>query len=316
MGAPAAAARPAVDMSEFENAAEKRPQTTGERRGGRGGRGGRGRGGADGEGERDGGERRGGRGERRGGRGGDRGGRGGDRGGRGGRGERGGRPRTAAPAGEGEAQVDRAERGGQRDCFRGKAREDAHPMDRQDGTGKANRGDRKGGRGRGGDRRPRNDDNEETKATTGADEETKEPKRERRPEPVVEEEEEEVGFTLDDYFAAKQAKSTGLDAAANAGREKEKITEKTKGRDGDKQRITTIDKKLTSGDTHAVRPDVNANLLAFQAREDDDFEGGSRGGRGGRGGRGDRGPREPRQGGRGGRRGGKMAITDDDFPAL
>lgn len=44
------------------------------------------------------------------------------------------------------------------------------------------------------------------------------------PEPVVEEE--EVGFTLDDYFAQKQANSKGLLAQKSQMREHEKIQEK------------------------------------------------------------------------------------------
>ena len=178
-----------VDGDEFEKV-DTRAQTAG----GRGQRGGRGRGGNRGE-----------RGEGRGDRGG-RGGRGGDRGGRG----RGGRPRTALAGKEGGTDVERAERGGQRERFQGKAREDAHPMDRRDGTGKARRGDRKGGNskgGWGGDKATKDEAKEETKEATPAAEESKEPVA-AEPEPV--EEEEEVGYTLDDYFADKAATSTGI----------------------------------------------------------------------------------------------------------
>lgn len=60
---------------------------------------------------------------------------------------------------------------------------------------------------------------------------------------------------------------------------------------------------------------ANANLLGFQAPADDDeFSGRGRGDRGRGRGR-DNGPREPRQGGRKGR-GGKLAMNDEDFPAL
>jgi hypothetical protein len=196
----------AVNKEEFESVTDK-PQ--GAQRGGRGGRGGA-----------EGGERRGGRGER--------GGRGGDRGGRGGRGERGGRggrgrPRTAGIDGEdGAATVDRAEAGGKRDRFQGKAREDAHPMDRRDGTGRGRRGDRKEGQGRGGwggDRATREE-------TVGEDSRPQEETKARRePAPVVEEE--EVGFTLDDYFAEKQAKSKGLLAEKTDTRTHTKISDKT-----------------------------------------------------------------------------------------
>lgn len=47
---------------------------------------------------------------------------------------------------------ERAERGGKprQDRFAGKPREEAHPMDKQDGTGRGRRGDRKDGNRRGG----------------------------------------------------------------------------------------------------------------------------------------------------------------------
>ena len=192
------------------------------RRGGRGGRGGE-------RGDRPQGERRGGRG----GRGGDRPQgerrerpegerrerpqgeerRGGDRGGRGR-----GRPRTAVPDGENGPIVERAERGGQRGRYEGKPREENHPFDRQDGTGRGRRGDKKGGHGRGGwgDKVPRPEDSNATpiEGETTAEAKPERERRERKPreevkaEPVVEEE--EIGFTLDDYIKAKQAKSQGL----------------------------------------------------------------------------------------------------------
>ena len=300
----------------FEQVAE-RPKTDGAMRGGRGGRGrgdgergGRGRGG---DGERRGGDRDG---ERRGGRGGDRV-EGERRGGRGrGDGERGGRGRgRGAPRTNEDGTVDKAEAGGRprRERFEGKAREDAHPMDRKDGTGRGRRGDRKEGGGRGGwGGKPRGEDaTEETKGAAG-EEETKEraPRERREPEPVVEEE--EVGFTLDDYFAQKQASTKGMLASAG-GRKHEKISEKVQGREGDKVMIKEGHNDLSWRDTHSVRPDVNANLLGFQSRDEDDFEARGRG-RGGRGGR-DQGPREARQGGNR-RRGGKLAVNDDDFPTL
>jgi len=153
---------PAAEGEEFERV--ERP-VTGNRGAERGGRGGRGNG-----------ERRGGEGRGRGGEGRGRGGEGRGRGGEGrGRGEedrgrggegrgaargRGGegRPRTAhesrpktslVEGEEGAPVVERAERGGYREKFHGKPREDAHPMDRQDGTGRGRRGDRKDGEGKG-----------------------------------------------------------------------------------------------------------------------------------------------------------------------
>jgi hypothetical protein len=188
-------------------------------------------------------------------------------------------------------------------------------MDRRDGTGRGRRGDRKAGQGRGGwgGSRPAKEEagaDEQTKDTT-AEEETKQAARE--PEPV-EEEEEEVGFTLDDYIAQKQAKSKGLLPAETKKREHEKISEKVADRSGDKERVKMIDTQLTWKEGYATRPDANANLLGFQARDEDDFEPRGRG-RGGRGGR-DQGPREPRQGGGRKGRGGRLVVDDSDFPAL
>ena len=189
------------------------------RRGGRGGRGGE-------RGDRPQGERRGGRG----GRGGDRPQgerrerpegeerRGGERGGRGGRG-RGTRPRTAVPDGENGPVVERAERGGQRGRFEGKPGQEHDGFDRRDGTGRGNRGVRRNGHGRGGwgDKVPRPEDSNATPIEGEAIATEAKPERERRERKPREEvkaeapvEEEEVGFTLDDYFKAKQAKSQGL----------------------------------------------------------------------------------------------------------
>jgi len=245
------------NQEEFERV-DDRPQTTG----GRGGRRGRGDGERGGRGGRGDGER-GGRGERRGRGDGERGGRGdGERGGRGerrgrgdgerrgrGDGERGGRgrgrPRTAGPGEEGTAQLDRAEAGGQprRSRYEGKAREEAHPFDRQDGTGRGRRGDRKQGQSRGdwgGNKATKEEivgaEAEEEKKGEPT-EEVKAPRRERQPQPQPVVEEEEVGYTLDDYFADKQAKSKGLAVESKQLREKEKISEKVATRDAEKATI-------------------------------------------------------------------------------
>ena len=109
---------------------------------------------------------------------------------------------------DGGPTVERAERGGQRKRYEGKAREDAHPMDRKDGTGRGNRGDRKGGNQKGGwgGKKPTNDEVRGNTQDTEAP--VEEEKKAVEPEPV--EEEEEVGYTLDDYLADKNAKSKGL----------------------------------------------------------------------------------------------------------
>jgi len=287
------------DAHEFEKVADKgQPQ-----RGGRGGRGDRGRGG-------------------RGGRGGDRpqtaGERGGDR-----RRGRGDRPQTAKPvvaeAGlEGE-QVEkkekRAERGGRGrgPRYEGKAREDAHPMDRQDGTGRGRRGDRKGGHGKGNWGK----EDKEAKKDDGAEEskEEKKPRREREekkveePQPV--EEEEEEGFTLDDFMAAKQAKSQGLAVKKEARAHEKGEMKNVKDLDykHDEMATTKIYKKA---DTVTTSKFTGGELLGFQGQVDagDEFE--SRGKRGGRGGQG---PRPDRQEGGQRRRKGKI-VNDDDFPTL
>ena len=48
----------------------------------------------------------------------------------------------------------------------------------------------------------------------------------------VEVEEEEVGYTLDDYFSDKQAKSKGLLAESKDVREREKIQDKVANKEG------------------------------------------------------------------------------------
>ena len=270
----------------------------------------------------------------RGGRGGERGGRGGDRprgdrrGGRGG--ERGGRPRTAKVEGEEGAVVEgaakeRVQRGGDRKRFEGKAREDAHPMDRKDGTGRGRRGDRKDGEGKGNwgnEKKPRVEGEEENKERKPREKrEPREPREKREPreprvveevkaEPIVEEE--EIGFTLDDYLAQKQAKSQGL-AKKNEVRKHEKIDAKNIKENEDvraQQFQTTYDNQLTSKDTHIKAKGEGAELLGFgSVSYDDDFQvrrGGDR--------------NAPRQAARpqnkGGRKGGKLVVDDNDFPAL
>ena len=105
-------------------------------------------------------------------------------------------------------------------------------MDRQDGTGRGRRGDRKQGQGKGGwgGDKPARDGTE-----AAPEEEEKKEVRRPEPEPVVEEE--EVGFTLDDYIAQKQATSKGLLAEKKDTRAREKVQEKTLGRDGEKVNV-------------------------------------------------------------------------------
>lgn len=148
--------------------------------------------------------------------------------------------------------------------------------------------------------------------TAAPEEEEKKEAAKPIPEPVVEEEEEEIGTTLDEYRAQQAATSKGLLSEQREMRAREKVQEKTQARAGDKQRVLGLTNDLSWRENHAMNPVANANLLGFQAPADDDeFRGSGRGrGRGGR----DNGPREPRQGGRKNR--GKLAMNDDDFPAL
>ena len=305
-----------------------RPQTAG--RGGRGRGGGRGgdrRDGGEGGGRgqrRDGGDRRdggegGGRGRRENRDGGEGGGRGQRRdGGDGGEGRGRGRPRTGGGRGGdrtgGESGVDRAGRGGKprQDRFQGKPREESHPMDKQDGTGRGRRGDRKDGNRRGGWGGDKVTSSDDVQVRNDAPEEEEKKEAQPLPAPVEEEEEEEIGTTLDEYRAQQAATSKGLLGESKEIRAREKVQEKTQARAGDKERVLGLTNDLSWRDNHAMTSVANANLLGFQApADDDDFRGSGRGrGRGGR----DNGPREPRQGGRKNR--GKLAMNDDDFPAL
>lgn len=194
----------------------QRPQRGGERGGrGRGERGGRGRGG---DRPQTGGERR----ERREGEGRGRG----ERGGRGRGGERRPRPQTAvaegdSPVVEGE-QKERINRGEKGPRFQGKPREEAHPFDRKDGTGRGRRGDKKGGHGKGNwgkeDGREENKNNEERRERR----ERREKEEQKVEEPV---EMEEVGLSIDDFLNAKRANQKGLIQTREA-RQHEKVDNK------------------------------------------------------------------------------------------
>ena len=297
----------AADVAEEEGnefaRVDARPQTAGPSRGGRGGRGGE-RGGRGGRG----GDRP--RGDRRGGRGGERGG-------------RQERPRTAKVEGDEGAEVERAERGGERKRFEGKPREGAHPMDRQDGTGRGRRGDRKEGEGKGAwgsERKPRVEGAEGEEKRERKPREPKEhreprepraPKEEVKAEPIVEEE--EIGFTLDDFMAKKAAKSTGIIKKADV-RKNEKIDAKNIKESVNTNAAefqVTVDSVLVNKDTHVKARGEGSELLGFGAvNYDDDFQvrrgGNDRSAR----------PQVQRPQAKGGRKGGKLVVDDNDFPAL
>jgi plasminogen activator inhibitor 1 RNA-binding protein len=228
----------------------------------------------------------------RGGRG-ERGGFGGR--GRGGRGGAGGRPRTAARTdGDGNPIEQKRER----KPFQGKAREDAHPYDRRDGTGKANRGDKKGGHGKGnwgkeGVYKKKEEDTAEKPAET-TEEPVEEEKKEAEPEYV----EEILGFSLDDFLSGKQT------VGPKEGRAAEKLTQKVEA-GGEKQKQSTVLQNAYMKNAVAKTTGAGVAHLGIQA-DDDDVRGGDR--RGGRDG-----------GQRGGRKqNAKHALkkTEDDFPTL
>jgi plasminogen activator inhibitor 1 RNA-binding protein len=223
---------------------------------------------------------------------------------------------TAAVEGE-EVKTDRPQRaerrGGRGKQYEGKAREDAHPMDRKDGTGKAHRGDKKGGHGKGNWGK----DNEESKDIPEEERKERKPREKKeeepKPEPVIEE---EVGFTLDDYLQVKQSKAQGL-YKTNQVREHQKIDAKNiKDLNYVHDEMATT-KIYNAKDTIPTSSGANANLLGFQAANDagDEFE--ARGSRGGRGGRGGDRPRQDRpQTQRGGRKNNRFVVDDNEFPAL
>jgi len=263
---------------------------------------------------------------------------GGERGGRG-RGDRRPRPQgEVATTAEGDVEHKDHHAGheGKERRFTGKPREEYHPLDRRDGTGRG-RGSAKGGAGKGNwgtvddEVKQGTPEGEETKegeevATTPAEEakvedapvETKEPAFERRE--VVDEEDEanKSKLTFAEYQALKkkalqkkeirghdEAKRTGLEAAAPK-------TEK----------VVPLVKNLKDQEVYnvAVGKTELSNLLTFQSHEDEIYiergEGGARrGGRGGRGGaRGGRGGKP--EGGHRGPRQQQLRLDDNAFPTL
>jgi hypothetical protein len=77
---------------------------------------------------------------------------------------------------------------------------------------------------------------------------------------------EEVGFTLDDYLAAKQAKSQGLLKKGEVRQEKEKISGKIEESKGQHSEMaTTLTKNLDAGQLYVVGKGQGAELLGFGA---------------------------------------------------
>jgi hypothetical protein len=127
-------------------------------------------------------------------------------------------------------------------------------------------------------------------------------------------EEEDKVKTLDDYRSTK--KFAGIKATM---READKFTEKNVKEEGNAQDDRRVTKQSNVLIYNAGQDKADeAELLGFQAGGDDDYEEqprrGGRGGRGGRG-RGDR-DRLPADGAKRGARGGKLKVTEQDFPSL
>lgn len=251
------------DFDQVQAGRQARPATRGgaEARGGRGERGGRGRGGA-------------------------------------GRGGAGGRPRTAART-DGDGNPVGGERR-ERKPFAGKAREEAHPFDRRDGTGKARRGDKKDGHGKGNWGKDGVYKKKEEEGTAEKPAEQEAPAEEEKKEAEPEYVEEILGVSLDDFLGGKQQ------VGPKAGRAAEKLSQKVEAA-GDKQKQSTVQQNAYMKTIHAKTTTENSVLLGVQA-DDDDVRGGDR--------RGDRAGNAAQRGGR--KQNAKQALkkTEDDFPTL
>lgn len=261
---------------------------------------------------------RGGRGANRGG---DRGGRGGDRRGR-------GAPRGGARGGAGartdadgnKIGADNYHNNDRTEHFTGKPRQEAHPMDRQSGTGRG--------------RRPVNKRDGAGKANVGYDEKmaykkkqdgegeaTKEEEKveEVPAEPKIKTKTEVIGVSMQDYLQSHTMLSK------KQAREAEIIKEKTEASSVQKvHQSTVLQNQYQKGSVAKTSDKEVANMTGFGNVKDDDFEG-ARGGDRGRGGdrrgrRSDagRGGR-PDAGQKGGRRQNPKAAlkkTEEDFPTL
>lgn len=247
--------------------------------------------------QRGGADARGGRGERGG-----YGGRG--RGGQAGRGRGGAgpRPRTAYKQdAEGNVVVDPARK--ERKPFAGKAREEGHPYDRKDGTGKGRRGDKKDGHGKGNwgkEGGVYKQKGEETAEKPAEKEEAVVEEEKKQPEPEYREE--ILGYSLDDFLAGKQTTSK------KEGRAADKLTQKVEARGGEKEKQSTVLQNQYLKGAVAKTAHANGSLLGVQADEQESSappRGGNRRGDGGaqRGGR----KQNARQ---------ALKKTEDDFPAL
>jgi len=193
--------------------------------------------------------------------------------------------------------------------FTGKPREEAHPMDRRDGTGRGRRGGankRDGGRkpnAEEGDYKKKDKDGEES----AAKEETKEEPKVEEPKVIVKEE--ILGMSMDDYFGSRTAlaKKEGRATEGLKGAKTQEFTDKKT------EAVKTVVQNTYLKGTVAKKSDATVASMTGFGNVADEFEGENR--RGGRGG--DRGGRGGAQ--RGGRRSNpKQALkkTEEDFPTL
>lgn len=191
----------------------------------------------------------------------------------------------------------------QKKPFDGKPREDGHPYDRKDGTGKARRVRKE--RGENPEYKKKGEEGEEEKK---GDENAK-PVEEVKREPKIEYKTEVVGYSLDEVMAGRTF-GTKKEARKAEG-VKAKTVEKT---DAKEKQSTVVQNTYMKG-TSAPTTTENQALLGFGNVKDDSGDEEERGG-GTRG----RGGRRNQEGGqRGGRRqNAKQALkkTEEDFPSL
>jgi len=189
--------------------------------------------------------------------------------------------------------------------FTGKPREEAHPMDRRDGTGRGRRpqnkrdGHGKGNVGHSDDvaYKKKDDVNQES----AAKEETKEEPKVEEPKVIVKEE--TLGISMDDFFANRSTltKKEGRDAEGVKG------TKVQANADEKSKQSTVVQNTYLKGTVAKVSDSKVAEMTGFGNVADEEFGDNRRGGK--------------RTGGaqRGGRRQNpKQALkkTEEDFPSL
>lgn len=191
--------------------------------------------------------------------------------------------------------------------FTGKPREDAHPMDRQSGTGRGRKpqnkrdGHGKGNVGQRDDVAYKKKTDEQPAEETPAQEEQKEAPKEEEPKVIIKEE--VIGISMDDFFANRQR------VGRKEGREAEGVKgSKVLANESEKVKQSTVLQNQYLKGSVAKVPDSNvATMTGFGSVADDDERGDRKGGRGGR---------DNQRGGR--RQNPRQALkkTEEDFPTL